>query len=164
MTKATSPIFKVSFRRRREGKTNFVKRLALIKSGLPRMVVRKSNAGILAQFIQFDEKGDKTLLTVNGSHLSKKYQWPSKRNAWTAYLVGLMAGKMAAKKGISEFVLDLGMQTPSKGAVLFAALKGAVDAGLKADYDKEKVPEQKLTNPPEKVKSLFEQLKGKIAG
>jgi large subunit ribosomal protein L18 len=164
MTKATSPIFRVAFRRRREGKTNFAKRLALVKSGKTRMVVRRSNAGIVVQFIDFDPKGDRTLLTVNGRHLAKQYQWPSKRNVWTAYLAGLAAGKLAQKKGVTEFVLDIGMYTPSKGSILFAALKGASDAGLKTPYDPEKVPESKLANPPESIKAAFSQLKSRIAG
>jgi len=164
MTKATSPIFRVAFRRRREGKTNFAKRLALVKSGKPRMVVRRSNAGIMVQFIEFDSKGDRTLLTVNGKHLAKACQWPSKRNVWTAYLAGLMAGKMAQKKGVSDFVLDIGMYTPSKGSILFAALKGAADSGLKTPFDKDKVPESKLANPPEKIKAAFNEAKSRIAG
>ncbi|MDD5339881.1 MAG: 50S ribosomal protein L18 [Candidatus ainarchaeum sp.] len=164
MTKATSPIFRVPFRRRREGKTNFAKRLALVKSGKPRMVVRRSNAGIVVQFIEFDPKGDRTLLTVNGRHLAKQCQWDSKRNVWTAYLAGLMAGRLAHKKGVTDFVLDIGMYTPSKGSILFAALKGAADAGLKASFDKEKVPESKIANPPEKIKAAFISAKSKIAG
>jgi large subunit ribosomal protein L18 len=164
MTKATSPIFRVPFRRRREGRTNFAKRLALVKSGKPRMVVRRSNAGIVVQFIEFDPKGDRTLLTVNGRHLSKQFQWESKRNVWTAYLAGLLAGKMAQKKGVTDFVFDIGMYTPSKGAIVFAALKGAADAGLKTPFDKEKVPESKLANPPDAIKAAFSQAKSRIAG
>ena len=162
MTKAKSPIFKVYFRRRREGKTNFAKRLALIKSGKPRMVVRRTNKNILVQFITFDPKGDRTMLTVSGTHLAKLYKWPSKRNVWTAYLTGLMAGHLAHKKGVSDFVFDMGMYVPSKGSLLFAALKGASDAGLKTPFDKEKIPEQKISNPPETVKAIFNEIRNKI--
>jgi large subunit ribosomal protein L18 len=162
MTRATGPSFKVYFRRRREGRTNFAKRLALIKSGRTRMVVRKSNRSLLVQFIDFDPKGDRTLLTVSGTTLSKAYKWPSKRNVWTAYLAGLMAGRLAQKKGVKAFVFDIGMHIPSKGSVVFAALKGASDAGLETSFDKEMVPEGKLSNPPEKYKGIFNEVKGKI--
>lgn len=162
MTKAKGPSFKLYFRRRREGKTNFAKRLALIKSGKTRMVVRRSNKSIIVQFVDFDPKGDKTLLTVSGTHLSKTYKWPSKRNVWTAYLAGLMAGKLAQKKGVKDFVLDMGMYIPSKGSVLFAAQKGASDSGLNTPFDKQKVPESKISNPPEKYKSIFNEVKSKI--
>jgi len=162
MTKAKSPIFRVPFRRRREGRTNFAKRLALVKSGKPRMVVRRSNRNILVQFIEFDPKGDKTILTVSGAHLAKTYKWPSKRNVWTAYLAGLMAGRLAQKKGVTDFVLDMGMYVPSKGSLVFAALKGAADAGLKASFDGAKVPEQKLSNPPDTLKEAFNEVKSRI--
>jgi large subunit ribosomal protein L18 len=162
MTKATGPSFKMSFRRRREGKTNFAKRLALIRSEKTRMVVRRSNKGVMIQFIDFDPKGDRTLLTVNCAHLSKIYNWPSKRNVWTAYLMGLMAGKLAQKKGVKEFILDMGMYTPSKGSIIFAAQKGAHDSGLKVNYDIDNVPEAKITNPPDKYKSVFDAAKSKI--
>lgn len=163
MTKAKSPIFKVPFRRRREGKTNFAKRLALIKSGKPRMVIRRSNKGVLVQFVEFDPKGDRTLVTVTGNHLAKKYNWPSKRNVWTAYLAGLLAGRLAHKKGVSDFVLDIGMYVPSRGSLLFAALKGAADAGLKTPFEAEKVPAQKLANPPDYIKSAFQDVKSRMA-
>ena len=162
MTKATGPSFRVHYRRRREGKTNFAKRLALVKSGKTRMVVRRSNSNILIQFIDFDPKGDRTLLSVSGAHLAKLYKWPSKRNVWTAYLAGLMAGKMAKSKGIKEFVLDMGMYVPSKGSVVFAAQKGAADAGLATLCDKGKVPESKISAPPERYKGMFEAVRGKI--
>jgi len=164
MTRAKGPKFRLYSRRRRKGRTNYQKRLALIKSGKTRMVVRKSNAGVVVQFINFDPEGDRTVLTVTGKHLAKEYKWPSKRNVWTAYLAGLMAGKKAQEKGVKEFVLDMGMYVPSKGSLIFAALKGAVDSGLKASFDKEKVPEDKLSAPPEKYKGMFDELKGKIAG
>jgi large subunit ribosomal protein L18 len=162
MTKATGPSFTVYFRRRREGKTNFAKRLALIKGGKTRMVVRRSNSGVLVQFVDFDPKGDKTVVTVCGAHLSKGYKWPAKRNVWTAYLAGLMAGKLAQKKGVKEFVLDMGMYTPSKGSVVFAAQKGASDSGLSTSFDKAMVPEEKLSNPPDRYKSMFSDVKGRI--
>ncbi|MEW6749121.1 MAG: 50S ribosomal protein L18 [Candidatus Micrarchaeota archaeon] len=164
MSRAKGPSYRIYFRRRREGKTNFAKRLALVKSGKTRMVVRRSNSGITIQFVDFEPEGDKTLLTVTGAHLSKQYKWPSKRNVWTAYLAGLMAGKLAQKKGVKEFVLDMGMYTPSKGSVIFAAQKGAADAGLKTLFSEEKVPGDKIANPPDKYKEMFAQVKGKIAG
>lgn len=164
MTRAKGPKFRLYNRRRREGKTNYEKRLALVKSNKTRMVVRKSNNNIMIQFINFDPKGDKTLLTISGKHLAKDYKWPTKRNVWTAYLTGLLAGKKAQEKGIKDFVFDMGMYVPSKGSLIFAALKGAVDSGLKASLDTGKVPEDKLSNPPEKYKSMFDEVKSKIAG
>ncbi|MBD3209848.1 50S ribosomal protein L18 [Candidatus Micrarchaeota archaeon] len=164
MTRAKGPKFTLYPRRRREEKTNYRRRLAQIKAGKTRMVVRRSNKNIAVQFVNFDPAGDRTVAAVDGRHLEKEYKWPSKRNVWTAYLAGLEAGRKAQEKGVKEFILDMGMYTPSKGSVVFAALKGAVDSGLKTDFDKEMVPEDKLSSPPESYKSKFEELKGKIAG
>lgn len=162
MTRAKGPTYRVAFRRRVDKKTNYSKRLALVKSGIPRMVVRKSNRYILTQFVEFKPDGDVTLCTVDGKTIAKTFNWPSKRNTWSAYLVGLYAARQAAKKGVKEFVLDIGMYTPSKGSVLFAALQGAVDAGLKTKYDVAKVPSNKLAKPPDAIKALFEDTKKKI--
>jgi hypothetical protein len=73
-----------------------------------------------------------------------------------------MAGRMAQKKGVKDFVLDMGMYVPSKGSVIFAAQKGAADAGLSTSLDREKVPETKLSEPPEKYKGMFEETKKKV--
>ena len=133
MTQATGPVYKVAFRRRRSALTNYAKRLALVKGEAPRMVVRKSGRGILVQFLEFSAKGDKVIAGSVSKALSKM-GWAPRCNAPTAYLCGLLAGKAAVKKGVKEFNLDVGMQTPSKGSVVFAALRGAIDAGLKTNY------------------------------
>ena len=158
MTRAKGPSFKVSYRRRREGRTNYAKRLSLVKSGKTRLVVRRSNTGLVVQFINFDPKGDKTLLTVNNAHLAK-HKWPAKRNKWTAYLLGYLAGKLAAKKGVKEFVFDMGMYVPSKGSILFAALKGAADSGLETNFSDEKIPNLEV---PDQYKKAFDEVKAKL--
>ena len=162
MTRAKGPTYEVVYRRRREGKTNYRKRLALIKSGKPRMVVRRSNRNVTVQFVEFQPKGDNTKVTVTGKHLQKLFGWPSKRNVWTAYLAGLYAGKLAQKGGVNDFVLDMGMYVSTKGNIVFAALKGAVEAGLKSSMDEGVVPSEKLSNLPEALKQQFEDAKNKI--
>ncbi len=73
-----------------------------------------------------------------------------------------MAGKLAQEKGVKEFVLDMGMYTPSKGSIIFAALQGAADSGLSTKFDSKMVPD--LSSPPEGYKADFEKVKSKIAG
>jgi hypothetical protein len=63
---------------------------------------------------------------------------------------------------VKDFVFDMGMYTPSKGSILFAALQGAADAGLEAKVDKNMVPD--LSKVPDKYKAAFEEAKSKIAG
>ena len=48
----------VPFRRKREGRTDYKKRLAMLKSGKARLVVRKTLKNIYAQIIKYDAKGD----------------------------------------------------------------------------------------------------------
>ncbi|MFA5106141.1 MAG: 50S ribosomal protein L18 [Candidatus Micrarchaeia archaeon] len=143
MAKATGPKYYVTFRRKRERVTNYAKRLGLVKASLPRMVVRKSNAGVFVQFVNYDAAGDKPLATVASKSLEKD-GWYPRCNAPTAYLAALKCAKAASKAGVKKFVLDIGMQTPSKGAIVFAALQGAIDAGLETSYEKEMVPGKKL--------------------
>jgi len=159
MAGAKTPTYEIPFRRRKEGKTNYGKRLVLVKSGKPRMVVRKTNKGMIVQFVSFDPKGDKTILLIDGKYLNKKYGWNSKRNTATAYLLGFAAGKLAKEKKVDGFVFDTGLQTASKGSIIYAALKGAVDAGLKTSFDEKMVPMDKL----EKAEGL-EDAKKKITG
>ncbi len=144
MGKATGPVYKVAFRRRRKNLTNYAKRLALVKGMAPRMVVRKSSTGMLVQFMEFSAKGDKVLAAVRSPAL-KQFGWLPRCNAPTAYLCGMLAGKMAWKKGVTDFNLDIGMNTPSKGSVVFAALKGAIDSGLKTNYTEEMITEDRIT-------------------
>ena len=139
MAKATGATYAVHFRRRRDGITDYATRLALLKSGKPRMVVRKTNRYVCVQFVEFGEKGDKAITSATSKALSK-YGFAGKCNSPSAYLTGMLCAKKAQAKGVKEFVRDIGLQTASKGAVVFSALKGAVDAGLKANFGEEKMP------------------------
>ncbi|MBD3398532.1 50S ribosomal protein L18 [Candidatus Micrarchaeota archaeon] len=133
MAKAKGPTYVVPFRRRKEKSTNYEKRLGLVKSGKPRMVVRRSNRHVLVQLVEFNPSGDKVLISVNSKKL-KKFKWASRRNLPTAYLAGFYAGVLGKKAGIKEFVLDIGLVPPVVGGLPFAAQKGAVDAGLKSPH------------------------------
>ena len=127
---AHGPRYSVPFRRRREGKTNFRTRAALLKSGKPRIVVRKTLSKIIVQVIEYSPKGDKIIASSTSIDL-KKYGWSaSTKSTSAAYLTGLLAGKRAQKKGVSEGVLDIGLNYPSKGAKVFGALKGVLDSGI----------------------------------
>ncbi|MCX8198153.1 MAG: 50S ribosomal protein L18 [Candidatus Micrarchaeota archaeon] len=144
MGQATGPVYKVAFRRRRKNLTNYSKRLALVKGEAPRMVVRKSSRGVLVQFMEFSPVGDKVISSAQSGML-KQYGWPARCNSPTAYLCGLLAARLASKKGISSFNLDIGMHSPTKGSLVFAALKGALDAGLSTNYSQEMISEDRIS-------------------
>ena len=63
---------------------------------------------------------------------------------------------------MKEFVPDLGMYVTTKGNLLFAAVRGAVEAGLQAKLEEGVVPMDKISNPPDAVKKQFEDAKSKI--
>ncbi len=141
MTKAKSPLFNVHFRRRRQGRTNYVKRLALLKSGLSRLVIRKLNKSIIVQLVQFNEKGDKTICQASNKDL-EKLGFKPKRNVPSAYLLGFLIGKRARAKGIEKFIADFGLHAASKGGVLFAVVKGALDGGLLSSVQADRLPSE----------------------
>lgn len=140
---ATGPRYRVAFRRRREGKTDYQLRRGLVISGLPRLVVRVSLRNASIQFIKAEVNGDLVLAAAHSTELAKKYGWLGDTgNLPAAYLTGLLCGFKAFNQGVTQAVLDIGLHRPSKGSKVFAALKGALDAGLSVTYDKEKLPEE----------------------
>ncbi|MFH1095779.1 MAG: 50S ribosomal protein L18 [Candidatus Micrarchaeota archaeon] len=143
MGTATGPLYKVAFRRRRANLTDFSKRLGLIKSPNPRLVVRASCKGIVAQLVGFDARGDRVVASAHSAELDA-YGWLSQANTPTAYLCGLLAGQRAKKAGVKTTHLDLGMKTPSKGNLLFAAGLGAKAAGLQVGVPDELVDAPRL--------------------
>lgn len=130
-------------KRRRDGVTNYHKRLKLLKSGLPRLVVRPSNKGIIAQIVEYNEAGDKILATVNERSLKKLGIEVDGNSVPVAYLVGYAAGLNAKKKKIGESILDTGRYNIIKGGRISAVLKGYVDAGAKIPYEKGIFPDKK---------------------
>ncbi len=139
-------IYTVKYRRRREGKTDYKKRLKLLLSKKPRLVVRRTNKYITAQIIEYDPKGDKVIVAAHSKEL-ENYGWKlSKKNIPAAYLLGLLIAKKAKEKNIKEAVLDIGLYAPHHGSRLFAVAKGAIDNGLEINIGEEAIP------PEERIK------------
>jgi len=167
-----SPTYKMPFRRRREGKTNYRKRLKLLLSKKPRLVVRKSLKYINAQIVVFNGC-DKTITAVN-SKILRKHGWKySCKNLPACYLTGILIAKKALEKGIKEVVLDMGLYPSTKGSKIYAVVKGALDAGLKIPCSEEVLPSEErirgehIKNYLEKFKNIskdFEELKQKLLG
>lgn len=133
----------VPFRRRREGKTDYRKRKALIISGKPRLVVRPSLRNVTAQIIVAEPEGDKVLVSAHSREL-EDFGWKAPRgNIPAAYLTGLLCGLKAKSNSVEEAILDIGLHSPSKGARVFAALKGVLDAKVEVPHSEEKLPDDK---------------------
>ncbi len=145
---AKGPRYNVPYRRRREAKTNYKARRILATSGKPRFVVRTSNRNIRMQFVESKVEGDDVLVHADSWELNK-YGWlGGSKNTPSAYLLGFVAGHKALKLGIEEAYLDIGLSRPTKGARVFAAVKGARDAGLEIPCDSEVMPE------PDKIEGI----------
>ncbi len=154
---------KVPFRRRREGKTDYRARLALIKSKVPRAVVRRSLKNINVQFIEFHMEGDRILAAATTMEL-KKYGWSHATcNVPAAYLTGYIAGKRALKNGVEHAVLDIGLMRPTNGNRSFAALKGMIDAGMEIPHSDDILPsEERIQGAHLDVEQDFEKVMSSI--
>lgn len=140
---AKGPRYRVPFRRRREGKTDYYLRRKLVISGLPRLVARKTLKHTVTQIIIARPEGDKTLISAHSKELIQKYGWlGGTGNIPAAYLTGLLIGYKALKANIEKAILDIGLHRPTKGNRVFAVLKGAVDAGLEIPHSEEILPDE----------------------
>ena len=126
--------YKLAFKRRREGKTDYRARLNLIGLDKSRLVVRITNQHTIAQIINVKVNGDETVVSAHSNELKKMGWLGSGKNTSAAYLTGFLLGKKALAAGFTAAVLDIGLKSSTRGARIFATLKGAVDAGLEVPY------------------------------
>lgn len=138
----TGKRYSVSKRRVREGKTNYKTRLNLLKGRSTRLVIRKSLKHIIIQAVVYEPAGDKVLMTVKSTELLKMGWKHSAGNIPSAYLTGLLAGKRMSELKMGNVILDLGLQNPTKGSRIFAALKGVLDAGVKIPHNESVIPKE----------------------
>ena len=137
---AHGPRYRVAKRRRFEGKTNYHRRLKLLKSRRLRVVIRTSNNHIVVQFVESKKAGDKVLVSAFSKELLKKYEYNANTgNIPASYLTGYLAGLRAKKNNIKDAILDLGIFY-HRNRVL-AAFKGVIDAGIEVPHKEEFIPE-----------------------
>jgi len=134
------PKYTVPYKRKKQNKTDYRKRLALLKSRMPRLAARKTNKRIIAQIITFAPEGDKTIIRVSSRDLKKYGLAVDANNTPIAYLTGYLLGKSAINKKIKKAVFDLGLNIATKGNKLYAVLKGAADAGIEIPHSEEVMP------------------------
>ncbi len=157
-------------RRQREGRTNYKKRLRLLTSRKPRVVVRKFGKTILIQLVEYTQKGDEVKISAHSSELKKQGWQHSQGNIPAAYLTGIIFGKKA-RKHAADAILDSGLQQSVKGSRIYAAIKGMNDAGLTVPCSDEILPTeerikgQHISSQVQTAKNIgadFEQIKKKI--
>ncbi|MAH49460.1 50S ribosomal protein L18 [Candidatus Pacearchaeota archaeon] len=155
-------------RRRKENKTDYKLRMNLLKSGKPRIVIRKTNKYFIAQAVESHEAQDKVLAGVSSRDLIKK-GWDGKfkgslKGVPAGYLTGLlMAKKLSDSK--DEFILDLGMARTIYGNRIYAVVTGLVDGGVNVKVDKKVFPSKERLDgehlKPE-VKEMISKVKSKL--
>ena len=138
--------YKVAFRRRREGKTNYATRMKLVDVDKARLVVRVSNANVIVQVITVAKDGDVTVASAHSKELNKLGWKAGNKNTSAVYLTAYLCGKKAVAAGVDYAVADIGLKSPIKGAKVFAAVKGAADAGLNVPYGESIIPSEDRIN------------------
>ncbi|MCK9568382.1 50S ribosomal protein L18 [Candidatus Pacearchaeota archaeon] len=160
---------RVPKRRRIEGKTDYANRVRLLKGETPRVVFRRTNKYIVAEYVTSHEAQDKIEIGFNSKKL-KEFGWPAEfegslKSVPASYLTGFLMGKEIAKKKLSTPIVDVGMiRTISKNKT-FAFIKGLIDAGMKIKCAKEKFPEEERIegkNLKKDFTKIFKEIKSKI--
>ena len=130
----------MDFRRKRKGLTDYRKRIRILSSKSPRLVIRKSLRSIQASIVDYSSKGDIVKVCAHSSRL-KGLGWDySLSNLPAAYLVGYLLGKKAKKAKLDKAIADIGLHKSVKGSKIYAVVAGAVDAGLEIPHKKEILP------------------------
>jgi len=149
-------------KRRHQGKTNYNRRLVLLKGGCLRFVVRKSNKYLVMQIVESVHAQDKVLIGISTKELLK-HGWPEDRQGslkslGAAYLGGLLLGRKAGEKIKGRVILDLGLIPNTKGSRVYAGVKGLRDSGVDISVNEEVFPEDEKINKYE----FFDEVKNKI--
>ena len=156
---------KLDKKRKLQRKTNYNKRLILLKGRSPRLVIRKTNKYIIMQIIESKNAQDRILYSATTKDLLKQ-EWPedkkgSLKSLAASYLTGLLLGKKCKDKIKDKIILDTGLIPNTKGSRIYAGVKGIADSGLNISYNEKVMPSE------EKIKSdyeFFDKIKNKING
>ena len=152
-------------RRRLEAKTDYKARLELLKSGKPRVIIRKTNKYITVQVVTSTLAQDAIVFGTSSKILLTK-GWPeaqagSLKSLAAAYLTGLVVGKQVKSK-IHEVIVDLGMHRNIQKSRIYAVVKGLVDAGLNVAHDPKVLPTDKDFERATNVRETFSKIRTKI--
>lgn len=154
---------KLDKKRKLQRKTNYKKRLILLKGNCPRLVVRKTNKYLILQIIESKHAQDKVVTNVNTRELLK-YGWAeakkgSLKSITAGYLAGLLLGK---KTKVKKVILDSGLIPSTRGSRVYAVVKGVADSGIEIKYDEKIIPSKERI---ENVEDLdFNKIKENIEG
>lgn len=152
-------------RRRLENITNYVKRQRILEHSNARIVVRKSNKYITAQYVESKEAKDYVKISVISKVLTD-YAWPkekegSLKNLGAAYLTGFLLGTKLKALKPGKVVLDTGLIRSTKGSKIYATAKGIIDAGIALPCNEKVFPSEDRIISKE-IKTFFDKVKAEI--
>ena len=133
-------VYTYTFRRIREGKTNYRKREKLLIGKKDFVTVNVSDKNVSAQLIRPELLGDKVMASVHSNELLS-YGWKgSRKNIPSCYLVGLLLGKKCLEKKITRAILYIGKRHFT--TKIAACLKGLSEAGLEMPFSENIIPSE----------------------
>jgi large subunit ribosomal protein L18 len=153
-------------RRRREALTNYKLRKNLLKSGIPRIVIRRTNKYFIVQAVRSNQAQDEVVESVSSKDLLKK-GWDKKMSGSLKSIpAGFLTGMLLAKKlGKGKYIVDLGLSRTGKGSRVFSVVKGLIEGGLDISADKKVFPtEERLkgSHLKEGTTKMIEEVRSKI--
>jgi len=154
-------------RRRKENKTDYLKRLKLLKGEKPRIVFRRTNKYIISEYVVSEEAQDKIIIGFDSRKLNE-YGWPknaqgSLKSVTASYLTGYLIGKTILKQKLETPIIDTGMNRMLHKNKIYAFLKGVIESGIKINCDKKCFPEEaRIKGQHLKNKIPFDEIKSKI--
>jgi len=133
-------------RRRKAHKTDYGKRIKLLKSEKPRIVFRKTNKYIIAQYVESIEARDAIKIGLDSRELLK-FGWPEKnkgslKSVPASYLTGYLIGKQIKENKLETPIVDFGMLRTEHKTKPHAFLYGLVDSGIEIKTKEETFPEE----------------------
>lgn len=134
---------RLRYKRRRNGETDYRRRMRMLRGGSTRAVVRVTNTQTICQLVDYTNDGDKVSISIDGKTLVDKFGWPldaSRKSIPASYIAGFAMAKAAMVAGHDEAILDIGLAASTPGNRVFAALKGMVDAGLEIPHNEDVLP------------------------
>lgn len=164
-----SKSLRIQKRRRRENKTDYGARLQMLKSYVPRLVIRRTNKYIIIQLVSTEEAKDKVLSGVTSKELLEN-GWDTKlagslKSLPAAYLTGILMAKKLGKAK-EKYAVDLGMARNIKGSRIYASVKGLVDGGLNVSAGEKCFPTKERIegNHTPNSKAIVAKVKAKLLG
>ncbi|MEM0272022.1 MAG: 50S ribosomal protein L18 [Thermoprotei archaeon] len=136
------PRYRLKFKRRRLGLTDYRLRLKLLLSGKPRLVLRRSNRYVYAQFVTSKGGSDRTLVSLSSKELARFGYPTGLTSAPACYLTGLLMAKRVQKVGFKDAVLDIGLAHHVAKSDFYAFVKGCQDGGLNIPCSEEVLPDE----------------------